>query len=266
MPIAGACGSSRSPSDDGDAGTGGTSSHGGDVAGGGAGGQAGAGRGGSPAGTGGFVACPGSDPTSVSSAGCRSTADCSFGTCVWSEPVYTCGPVGFASPQCTTDASCGDGKICELAPYQSCGNVAQCFARCTAGSCDNGQVCNSDTGHCDYVPCGSAWPCAADETCLPSVTTVSDPHGCAPALCELYGGTYACPSGTACSMSYSDQHGCQSLCSVNGCSPNYVCEADESCQPKKCKADADCDCGVCASGTCKNTFGFCSYGSGGTSG
>jgi len=93
-----------------------------------------------------------------------------------------------------------------------------------------------------------------------------DGHGCVPILCTE---GYACTGNKGCiaTAAYSDGHGCVPVsCDGVSCPTNQYCYLSTSsygnstvCLVKTCKADSDCDCGVCFEGNCAPHMSFCVY-------
>jgi hypothetical protein len=217
---------------------------GGDTAGGGGGASGSAGAG---------ATCPGASGPAIG--GCRTSADCQIGSCIWpGETVFPCDP---QCPSPCVESQCGPTGVCAPVPATApscCRGRMTCVVRCTADSCAGDEICGTE-GYCYAVPCNAGWTCAADELCLLGASD-ADAHGCAPAKCS--DGGYTCPTGQHCdSGTGSDAHGCRYFCSEVGCPPNQTCSSDLSCHPKTCARDEDCDCGVCGNGTCRNQLGTC---------
>lgn len=219
-----------------------------------------------------------------------------YDSCQQNLPVSTtggCGPVPCTMPgqgpqhACDVDTDCGAGKVCVSKPVACCSLLEyDCVAVCTATSCAEGERCGS-TGRCEPRPCGDGFACAAGLTCAPS-RSGADPHGCAPVLCT---DGYGCPTGTRCQTDGSkadghgcvpipctdgytcpgnlacvptaaspDGHGCAVVTCAGACQVNQVCTltygVSAACTAKICKADTDCDCGVCIN-SAQGIYGSC---------
>jgi hypothetical protein len=77
-----------------------------------------------------------------------------------------------------------------------------------------------------------------------TTATYSDGHGCVPVSCD----GVSCPTNQYCYLSLSP-YGNSTVCLV-----------------KTCKADSECDCGVCFEGNCAPRMSFCVYAQGGAQG
>jgi hypothetical protein len=280
---------------------------------GGRGGSGGAGTGGS-GGAGGPL-CPGVEAPPAEFSLCRTLSDCPEGNnyCMASGPTAADGCAGqlaYVMPppptECQSNGDCGPGKVCM--PNEWCwgyGNSTVCAAGCLGKPCPAGYRCDTTTGSCMTLPCGSDYTCPNGRACTPGASGQDD-HGCVPVLCTagytcpgastcqpgaantdrngclgtLCTAGYSCPTGTTCFWyAYdADSHGCVvATCAGFACPVNQICQVDGSrgayCTRKACKTDADCDCGAClgaegsSSGQCFSRLGICAHWSaGGASG
>ena len=232
----------------------------------GSGGDAAAGKsgGGSP-GTGGL--CPGTLALDPQQTACALGTFCDNRPCVDPRPA-TADPFGgcfvLYRPRCAEDSECDPPLVCAGLP--DCDKT--CAEPCTAESCGDHQECDA-TGHCQPLSCTVNYACPAGTICAPARSFVPgatyesrDPHGCSPASCVDDG--FTCPAGTLCDPTLgSDLHGCNPAhCDQGGSCPlNQRCDPTSAtldhCVGLACRADADCDCGLCLSGFCQTQPGFC---------
>ncbi len=157
------------------------------------------------------VDCGGSCPACPIGQGCQHGSDCTTASCVSN----VCA--------CTSDVQCGSGQVCT--------STGQCVAACkTATDCTgsaDGQVCNSDTGHCTST-CSVDADCGTGNYCEPS-------NGRCYAKCQT---DADCPSGEACltgsSVPPTLQNHCVFKCASDGdCRPGERCGFDNPrfCEP-----------------------------------
>lgn len=207
------------------------------------------------------TACPG---TTISTGPntCRSQADCSSGAMCLDGPPTGAGACGACFPtveQCSSDTDCDAERICETMerePCQCMGGDRLCVAKCDASSCDDGQVCGAD-GRCAPQSCTEGFVCPAGTLCDPAR---SAGHGCAAARCDL--GETACSADEVCDPSAPTPSHCRAKRCTEGvaCPTNQRCNADNgACLRLPCQADADCDCGVCVLGACRERLFTCHH-------
>jgi hypothetical protein len=262
-------GAGGSPSKGGSAGRGGVVGAGGiagagGMIGGGGAVSAGGSTGGTPAEDAGIPSvCPGSAPPLSGYATCRTVADCPSRTAdaCQLDPVGGCGP-GPPPPQCQADSNCSGGQVClQISPSGCSGLASHCIPPCTSTSCAADEVCAA-SGHCGPKPCNAGYACSSQTVCGPSKPN-ADAHGCAPASCASDG--YTCPAGYRCAAGAKlDPHGCSDVSCTEGfvCPPNSDCNSASTalhhCEPRACVRDADCDCGACIGGLCRERLYVCS--------
>jgi len=162
---------------------------------------------------------------------------------------------------CVDDAGCGSGERCypDGVPDMSgvCGAPIADEVHCQVDrDCKRGMLCRSTPGRCgsqirECVPGCTLTPCEAGSSC-------GSDGNCAAISCT---DGYACGSGMRCGSGlYADAHGCgQVPCWEGGaaCGPLSVCERDVGCAARVCRTSADCPCGSCLSGMCRERPGVC---------
>jgi hypothetical protein len=103
---------------------------------------------------------------------CQSDADCDadlFEQC-FNADENPCGPCQADEMQCLADRDCGEG-VCELIPI-ACGCNGPinhvCVAKCEGpADCEEGDVCDVETGHCGPVSCTESGTCPPLFECVP---------------------------------------------------------------------------------------------------
>ena len=103
---------------------------------------------------------------------CQSDADCDdqqFESCFSGDDV-NCGPCQSDAMECLQDRDCGEG-LCELVPIDcGCdGPVSHvCAPKCTGDAdCQDGKVCELDSGRCEPVSCTAGFVCPEHFDCVP---------------------------------------------------------------------------------------------------
>jgi hypothetical protein len=138
--------------------------------------------------------------------------------------------------ECLDDADCPTMQFCWLPGVAICGFCPDPTYECTTDDdCTDG-VCVEEPPPCPGCPGPSRVcrpPCTSD-SCMTSTTCDLGTGHCVPDPCP---DAYACPVNQRCVGDGGDDHGC----AVLGCTDHD-----------------DCDCGVCASGSCYTGPGVCS--------
>jgi hypothetical protein len=177
-------------------------------------------------------------------------------------PPYCPGATAWGSGMhtCTIDGQCGSGERCyaDGIPDMSgmCGAAPMDEISCEEDhDCKRGNICEQSTGRCGSrvqkcEPGCTLNPCAAGMKCGKN-------GRCAPISCT---DGYACGTYARCGGPHLDDHGCSALgCWEGGpaCGPLELCTHDQGCMPRRCNASADCPCGSCLDGTCRERPGVC---------
>ncbi len=192
---------------------------------------------------------------------CRTQADCkNGGQCMENAPTGAglCGACFPTVRECSSDEACGADRVCVTEPTEPCqcmGPDTRCLPKCTADSCLATQVCGAD-GHCAPRSCEQGYSCPSGTVCAPERASG---HGCAPARCDL--NEMTCADGEVCDPTSALP---ESHCRAKRCSEGAVCPknlrcggANDYCERLPCTADADCDCGACIQGTCRDRLFLC---------
>lgn len=178
----------------------------------------------SDAGPSGGPLCPGAVAPAKESRTCHSNEECG-------RPSMVCGtPPAVAPDPCgSPPLGCTWSQGSQLA--QRCTNPI--CPPCTASSCGANGKCGAD-GKCQPRGCNEGIACPTGSTCEPAAAG-ADSIGCRPIQCSA---GYACPANTR-------------------CDPARGPEAVHGCVTLTCAGDAECDCGACNNGSCRESLAVC---------
>lgn len=127
---------------------------------------------------------------------CRDGSECrgGFETCLLPGDTLPCGICFEPEALCVTDTDCSSADVCVTFEVRcSCGGLGSaCQPRCTEGSCAEGELCDTGSGHCHPAGCETdGYACPSQHECVPT-SPAADEHGCARKACSEDG---ACGCG-----------------------------------------------------------------------
>ncbi|TVR00479.1 MAG: hypothetical protein EA398_11275 [Deltaproteobacteria bacterium] len=169
----------------------------------------------------------------------RCAATCGGETC--EAPTPLCDEVAERCVECLRDTQCDDGFVCD---------DGVCFPRCALDGCEDGEVCDPETGACLSADC-SAYPPCPDNTCDGNLLVRCEPNA---AGCPVRVDRDCGAEGGACQQTAAGAE-CRIPCATDGdCAEGESCQGG-FCQPS-CRTDADCSDGNpctlnrCEAGSC----------------
>lgn len=161
--------------------------------------------------------------------GCRDDEQCSPGeSCVDTEDGRLCQPT-----PCATDDACDEGFYCD---------GTACAMGCREGSCDPGEVCNTETRECGPAPCTDSSQCeegqyCADGACVPGCD--GDERCLDGQPCNLDNNTCGCENNDQCGQGQVCVDGaCIGACTEDAdCADNEYCDQDTGTCVVGCRDD-----------------------------